>query len=182
MISVATLVPTLNSILLMLVTHPQEQHKVFRELEDMIGSKENINWGTLRLLKYTDAFINEVLRIKPPIERIERVVTKPVTIRLDSAKLLQLERGTVCSLLLSAVHLNGNYFEDPFHFNPTRFLNVKTSSTNNAKSPDFLDSSIIDEIANGFNNIQAKQPYTLSFGLGSRCCIGEMPFPLTFLK
>ena len=95
-----------------------------QEVIDCIGTRANISWESLRNLKYTEAFIKEVLRLDSPIERIERVVTKSCTIEVNQQK-HQFLPGMLCSILVSAVHRDPEYYSQPNAFKPSRFYNIK---------------------------------------------------------
>ena len=70
-----------------------------------------------------DAFINEVLRMCPPVWNTERIATEDVNI--DGTDLTAGTKVIVSSL---AMHKDKNIFEDPDLFNPDRWLQNKELS------------------------------------------------------
>jgi cytochrome P450 len=67
-----------------------------------------------------DAFINEVLRMCPPVWNTERMATEDVSV--DGTDLTAGTKVIVSSL---AMHKDKNIFEDPDIFNPERWLKNK---------------------------------------------------------
>lgn len=153
-VSVSTLNHTIAFVLYYLACYSNEQSKVRQEMIDYIGTRDNVNWEHLRNLKYMDAFINEVLRLHSPIERIEREVTKQIRLECDNKEYI-LKPGMLCTILIDAIHYDSDLYPEPNNFNPSRFYNSD------------MDQSLKNETSmNGAKFIP--------FGLGSRTCIGKL--------
>ena len=143
----------ISVILYYLALYPNVQRKVKTEIVDGIGDKGNIHWDSLRQLKYTEAFVKEVLRLNSPAERIERTVTNDCDIEVNGVT-IHLERGLLCSLLVSAFHRDPEIFTEPNCFNPDRFLNEDDSTESTSSKQRFQSKNF------------------LAFGLGTRACVG----------
>lgn len=84
----------------------------------------NKNWQEkISREEHVDAFINEVLRMCPPIWNSERVATDNVTI--DGK---EIPAGTQVVISSLAVHRNKDVFEDPDTFKPERWFDIKQLS------------------------------------------------------
>ena len=145
--------------------YPSKQNKVYQEVKDCIGTRDKINWESLRNLKYTGAFIKEVLRLHPPIERIERIVTKSCTLESSQRRQYSLSPGIICTILLSAVHFDPEYFAEPKVFKPSRFYD-KQQQQQQTLSPELSPRLEKSNLSN-LNTTKF-----LAFGLGTRTCIG----------
>lgn len=80
-----------------------------KEWQEKISKKENV-----------DAFIDEVLRIRPPVWNEERVAIKDVNV--DGT---YITAGTQVVVSALAIHRNKDVFEDPDTFKPERWLKNK---------------------------------------------------------
>jgi len=65
---------------------------------------------------YLDQFIREVLRMYPPVLRIERECNKTVT--YDG---LTIKKGTLVSIATFPLHYSEEYYDEPEKFNPDRW-------------------------------------------------------------
>jgi len=154
-VSLSTLSATVSCTFFYLALHENEQSKVRQEVVDCIGVRANINWESLRNLKYTEAFLKEVLRLNPPIKRIERVCTKGCLIESGEGQ-YKLSPGMLCSILVSAVQRDPQYYPQPDAFKPNRFFAQATTAA---------DQTVEKPSTESFK--------FLAFGLGSRSCIGK---------
>lgn len=64
---------------------------------------------------YVDHVIHEVLRMYPPLPRIERLCNKDVTY-----KGVHIKKGTIVTVPSFALHYDEEYYPDPLTFNPDR--------------------------------------------------------------
>jgi cytochrome P450 len=139
---------TTTLLLYLLGKHPEYQQQLREEANEStkLSGKENLTQSQLKALVFTNSFLNEVLRLYPPI---------PVLYR-ESAGNAQL--GDVkCpfkSMVLVApwvLHRHKSYWENPLEFNPERLIGNRHGTSNEA-------------IANSIY---------MPFGLGQRRCPGE---------
>jgi len=106
--------------------YPDIQEKLFREIESKLGLEKVPTEEDLSQLTYLDCFINEVLRLHPPVtvlgtrEAVEDVPYKDQII----------PKGARVGILFQALHTNPEYWEDPDRFDPDRFLPEKKKGRN----------------------------------------------------
>jgi cytochrome P450 family 9 len=67
-----------------------------------------------------DAFINEVLRMYPPVVKYDRVASEDVTLTSTGTP-LSLKKGTIIRVPIWHMNHNPKYFKDPEIFDPDRF-------------------------------------------------------------
>lgn len=143
--SIETSSSTLSYCLHELAYHPEEQQKLFEEVDDAIKEtgKEILDYENLQELKYLSACIIETLRKYPPVPHIDRVCNK--TYKLNDE--LTIEEDIPVFVNVLAIHRNEKYYPEPDQWRPERMIGV----TDN-------------------DNLQ----YTfLPFGDGPRFCIGK---------
>ena len=75
-----------------------------------------------------DGFINEVLRLRPPLDVISRVSTEDCY--LGNTGIL-LKKGTQIVTHPHMIHTDPDYFRDPLKFLPERFINKEPETVNN---------------------------------------------------
>ncbi|CAI2174057.1 13052_t:CDS:1 [Funneliformis geosporum] len=114
----ATTNTTICSIVYLLAKHPEVEKLMVEEFLSVIGPDNQISSSDLSKLTYTEAVINESMRIYPVI---------PITYRYSPEKDAQIgdyhfKKGTIFGINLGHIHLNPKYFENPMQFNPKRFL------------------------------------------------------------
>ncbi|KAK7011926.1 cytochrome P450 3A29-like isoform X2 [Biomphalaria glabrata] len=133
---------TLQFLLYELATHKEVMEKIIAEIDDVIGDQEP-TYDLCQNLNYTEAAINETLRMYPPLSVITRECSKPT-------KLLDLDLPAKTSIAIPLYNLQRDpeFWKDPNEFNPDRFIE-------------------------GTPSYEAHNPYTFfPFGLGPRLCIG----------
>jgi cytochrome P450 family 3 subfamily A len=138
-----------------LATHSEIQ-TTLREEISAAKDKNNgvLDYETLMNLTYLDAFINETLRMYPPVTRTDRQCSEDITLDYDGKK-IHMKKGDGVILPIYALQHMQEYYPDPETFKPERFL---------PKNKDQL------------------VPYTfLAFVAGPRNCIG-MRFALLEAK
>ncbi|KAJ7324679.1 hypothetical protein JRQ81_017699 [Phrynocephalus forsythii] len=129
--------------LLFLAHHPDIQEKVYKELEDVLGSSPSICYQDAKKLPYTQAVIHETLRIRYIL---------PLGVPRRSAQDLNLfgyniPKGTFCMANLPALFLDPEQWKTPQEFNPSHFLDED-------------------------GNFVLKEDF-VPFGAGARVCLGE---------
>lgn len=70
-------------------------------------------------LIYVHAFMNETLRMHPPLIRIERVCQKDWR---DEVTGLEIKEGVTVQVPCFALHYDEEFYPDPYEFRPERFL------------------------------------------------------------
>ncbi|XP_045760665.1 cytochrome P450 6k1-like [Maniola jurtina] len=143
--SVETSSSALSYCLHELAYHPEEQAKLYNEVE--MAVKENgediLDYNKLLELKYMTSCIHETLRKYPPLGYLDRVCLKEY--KLDDH--VTIEKGVPVFVNVLAIHYDEKYFPDPMEWRPERFDSYSESDNLN---------------------------YTfIAFGEGPRICIGK---------
>ncbi len=132
--------------------HPEIQERLYKETESAFDENGEINYETLSKLPFLDSVISETLRLYPPLLRLEREAMEDID--LDNSN-VKISKGVIVEIPVYAIHHDSEYYENPFVFNPDRFMPQNRSN-------------II--------------PYSyIPFGAGPRNCIG-MRFALLEAK
>ncbi|KAF1951285.1 cytochrome P450 [Byssothecium circinans] len=150
-----TTASTLCTAFLALVTHPETLRAAHEELDTVIGSGRSPTFGDESQLPYIRALVKEVLRWRPVAVLGG---TPHASTEDDHYGGFYIPSGTTILGNSWAINLNENYYPNPHHFNPTRFL--ATSLAEKAKQPTL----------NGRPH-PAKAGHS-SFGWGRRICPG----------
>ena len=136
----------------LLATNPDIEDRLYNEVSAAMGADGEIDYDRLHSLTYLDACISETLRLFPPVPRLDRECNTDM--KLGDSQ-IRLQKGQIAEILVYAMHHNPDYFPDPSHYRPDRFL------------PD---------------NKHLIIPYSyMPFGNGPRNCIG-MRFALMEIK
>uniref|UniRef100_A0A8C7DSA9 Uncharacterized protein n=1 Tax=Naja naja TaxID=35670 RepID=A0A8C7DSA9_NAJNA len=129
--------------LLLMVTYPDIQDKVYKEMETVLGSSDSICYEDRWKLPYTHAVFHEILRSKYVLLfGVPRKTVKNVNVCG-----LSIPKGTLIIADFHSVLLDPKQWESPEEFNPNHFLD---------KEGKFM-----------------KREEFLAFGAGSRVCLGE---------
>jgi len=89
--------------------HPDLQEKVYEEIIQVIGPDRKPTEDDLDKLVYLDAFIDEVLRLHPPIPHMRnRIATDNI-----KYKDMIIPKGARVGIFLQVLHTNPVYWEDP---------------------------------------------------------------------
>nr|XP_056705949.1 cytochrome P450 2J2-like [Euleptes europaea] len=138
-----TTATTLQWALLLIANHPDIQEKVYKEMEDVLGSSQSCTHRDRKKLPYTNAVIHEIQRsqyillIGIPRESVKDVNMLGVFI----------PKGTILVSDIASVLLDPKQWATPEEFNPNHFLD---------KDGNFVD-----------------REEFLSFGTGARMCPGK---------
>nr|XP_028587697.1 cytochrome P450 2K6-like [Podarcis muralis] len=138
-----TTATTLQWALLLMVTHPDIQEKVYQEMEDVFGSSHSIRYQDRKKLPYTNAVIHEIQRSRYIfLIGLPRQSMKDVNLHG-----FHIPKGAVIAADLRSVLLDPKEWATPKKFNPNHFLDE--------------DGQFVDREA------------FLPFGAGARVCPGE---------
>lgn len=96
---------------------PEWQDRIFNEIMNYKG--EILNEGDVLNLKNIQNFINEVLRVRPPVWSFGRKA-----IEEDTIHNVKVYPGDLISISPYLIHHHPKYWENPEIFNPDRFTNT----------------------------------------------------------
>ncbi|XP_070822232.1 cytochrome P450 4B1-like [Chaetodon trifascialis] len=108
----------LSFILYCLACNPEHQKICRDEVMQVLEGKDTVEWEDLSKLPYTTMCIKESLRLYPPVPRISRITTKPITF-FDGRTL---PAGSLIGTNVYGIHRNAAVWENPDVFDPLRFL------------------------------------------------------------
>ncbi|XP_060130285.1 cytochrome P450 2J1 [Zootoca vivipara] len=138
-----TTAATLQWALLLMVSYPDVQDKIYKEMEDVFGSSLSICYEDRKKLPYTNAVMHEILRAKYPL-----LIGIP---RLNAKDLemhgFHVPKGAFVVTDLNSVLVDPTRWETPEEFNPHHFLDKD-------------------------GNFRSREEF-LPFGAGARACVGE---------
>ena len=100
----------------LLGNHPDAQQKIYDELVALELETDDIA-EQLQKMTYTNAVLNESMRLYPPAWIVDRV-----NIEDDTLSGFHIKKGTIIGVSLYELHRNPKYWENPETFQPERFL------------------------------------------------------------
>ncbi|XP_076029307.1 cytochrome P450 6k1-like [Oratosquilla oratoria] len=103
----------------LLANHLEVQERIREEIRDLVEEQGEINYEVLRQAKYTEAILNESMRLFPALTFNERLCTKDYTIPGTD---LTIEKGTIIGIPVWNVQRDPEIYENPDEFQPERFL------------------------------------------------------------
>jgi len=107
---------TLTASCYILARHPEIQEKIYDLIMDKIDQYGDVCHELIQDVPYVDQFMNEVLRMHPPVTQLERQCNKEVT--YDS---IHIPKGMFVTVSTYALHYSEEYYPDPETFNPDRW-------------------------------------------------------------
>lgn len=116
MIGFSTTTSALSSILLTLAKNPECEQALVDEISSICNDRLPTYADYIKL-KYTKAFVNEVLRLFPPIVLLLRQAMEP-----DSICGYDIPRNASIFLNIAQIHHHPDFWEKPDEFNPMRFI------------------------------------------------------------
>lgn len=123
------------------------QQKLYAEVKSVyerLGGSP-ITYEALQSMKYMDQVVSETLRRWPTAAAAERSIGKPYVLEDGSKNKISLQTGNGIWIPIIAIHLDEQYYPNPYKFDPERFS---------------------DE-----NKQKIKSGTYIPFGLGNRNCI-----------
>ncbi|BFZ10432.1 hypothetical protein BsWGS_13471 [Bradybaena similaris] len=109
---------TLQFLCYELAKHQNVQTKVVEEIKSVLGARAEVDYDACRNLKYTEATINETLRLHPVFSLLSRITECTTCING-----VTIPANTVINIPLSNIGRDPEFFPDPESFTPERFLN-----------------------------------------------------------
>jgi cytochrome P450 len=98
--------------------YPEIQEKLYEEISREIGTHRNPTEEDFQKTHYLEAFINEVLRLHPPLSVVRSRLAKEDIKYKD----MIIPKGSILGIQIQSLHMNPQYWQDPETFNPDRFL------------------------------------------------------------
>jgi cytochrome P450 len=151
-----TTASTLCSAFLALITHPETLKAAHAELDAVIGPDRTPNFDDEAQLPYIRALAKEVLRWRPVAVLGG---TPHASTEDDWYEGYYIPSGTTILGNSWAINLNEEYYPNPHHFNPTRFLAENLAAKSKGASPDL-------------GKMHPAKSGHSSFGWGRRICPG----------
>ncbi|KOP35792.1 cytochrome P450 [Flavobacterium sp. WLB] len=96
--------------------NPEVQQKIFDEIIEIESQTENVI-EQLQKMTYTNAVLNESMRLYPPAW-----ITDRQNIEDDSLAQFKIKKGTLIGVSFYELHRNPKYWNNPDEFIPERFL------------------------------------------------------------
>lgn len=114
----------LSSVTYALSFHQEYQARIYEEFKaiakvDQKTSKVSFEYDDVTQLPILDAFISETLRTMSPVLFMTRACTEDYKVPGYN---VTIKRGEVVHISIEAIHFDEEYWQDPFKFNPDRFL------------------------------------------------------------
>lgn len=128
-----TTASTLCTAFLALITHPETLHAAHQELDSVIGPSRTPTFDDESKLPYIRALVKEVLRWRPVAVLGG---TPHASTEDDHYEGYYIPAGTTVLGNSWAINLNPEYYPNPHHFNPARFLDSALAARSKAPTPD----------------------------------------------
>lgn len=144
---------TISIALLMLALFPEVQDKVCKEVVHVLGDDLSIlpTYADLMRLEYMDRVIKECLRLYPAVPLVSKQSETDISFNVDG-KQYTVPAGVPIAILIHTIHTDPEYYKNPTHFDPDRWL---------------------------AENMESHNPHAFfPFSNGPRTCIGEKYFLL----
>ncbi|WP_299532844.1 cytochrome P450 [Ulvibacterium sp.] len=106
----------LSFTLMLLARHPEVQQRLYQEVKDIDFERGN-SILALTQLPYTQQCLEESMRLYPPVYFMDRV-----SLAEDTLEGHVFKTGTVWLMSIYELHRHVDFWEDPDHFVPERFV------------------------------------------------------------
>ncbi|KAG8694806.1 hypothetical protein FRC08_008248, partial [Ceratobasidium sp. 394] len=114
---------TLGFLFGLLALYPEEQAKLVQHIEQNRPESRDFAYEDIHRLTYVTATLYETLRLYPSIIQISRHAPADTHMNLGSGKTISVPSQTRVGIHVPGLHYNPKYWDDPFEFAPSRFLN-----------------------------------------------------------
>ncbi|XP_046646974.1 cytochrome P450 3A24-like [Daphnia pulicaria] len=111
-----TTATTLTNSAFLLARNPEVQERLYDEVVRKHEQFSEVNHEMILDFPYVDHVIHEVLRMYPPLLRVERMCNKEVTYNG-----VHIKKGMIVTVPAFALHYDEEYYPDPNRFNPDRW-------------------------------------------------------------
>lgn len=119
LVSIEKIAATLDWMFLYFITWPEIQHTVYEQIQSMKLKEPNkVSVTEAYDMIFLRAAVYETLRLSSlcPLSTVHQT-NEPVTL-----KGYKLPKGTCVCVNLNSIHHNAKYWDEPYHFNPARFI------------------------------------------------------------
>ncbi|BFZ23063.1 hypothetical protein BsWGS_26102 [Bradybaena similaris] len=100
--------------------HPEYQDRIYEEVVEVLGDRQNFTWEDLSRLEFTTMCIKEGLRLDPAVPMIQRKLEEDMEIMGHV-----IPAGTLVAVAISVLHKNPNIWDQPLEYLPERFHHDK---------------------------------------------------------
>jgi len=112
--------------------YPDVQERVYQDIiqhapPHSSGEKsgvEHIMLNHVEKMDFMNAFLQEVLRLYPPVGLIPRQAAQEITAKAEDGTTIAIPRGTRVTIPIHLMHRHPKYWDNPEEFQPERWLNV----------------------------------------------------------
>jgi cytochrome P450 len=112
-----TTATTLTASSFLLAKNPEVQEKLYDQIMSKMEQYGDVCHEMIADLPYVDHIVNEVLRMNPPVPRVERECREDITLNGR----IKIKKGMVVTVPAYAIHYMEEYYPDPKTFNPERW-------------------------------------------------------------
>ncbi|KAG2012015.1 614/534 cytochrome P450 [Coprinopsis cinerea AmutBmut pab1-1] len=109
----------------LLALYPDEQDRLLDQIKEVCGDG-NISFSKLPKLTRFSAVYNETLRLYPAVTHIPKKSAEDTTLTTTNSRgektVIPVPKGTMIAIDTPGLHYNPRYWENPYEFNPDRFL------------------------------------------------------------
>lgn len=163
-----TTASTTCTAFLALVTHPETLQAAHEELDTVVGSDRTPTFEDEANLPYIRALVKEVLRWRPVAVLGG---TPHASTEDDYYEGYYIPAGTTVLGNSWAINLNEEYYPNPHHFNPLRFLDENVAArVKDSATGDFVSTDKVEHELRG--KAHPSKTGHSSFGWGRRICPG----------
>jgi len=106
----------------MVAKDDEVQRRLKEEVDAAMAKHPTMGKAFLKDLTYTEAVINEAMRLKAPATMVVREAVDTVELPMSNGEMLEVQKGDKVNLCLHALHLNADVWEDVSAFKPDRWL------------------------------------------------------------
>ncbi|CAG2181016.1 unnamed protein product, partial [Oppiella nova] len=116
-----TTATTISYATYLLAKNTTSQERLFEESKRIFESKSDIDYDAIERLEYLNGVVMETLRLYPPALALEREASTDTVLAGDE-ETIKLFKGDIFQVPIYVLHMDRQYFDDPYAFKPERFL------------------------------------------------------------